>query len=80
MVNVENKTYPDWDNIIIQLNQGDSAILNIRMMRQDMEAMSKDHGQERKDIMEMMVQAIEEQIRHKDSDAVSEETAESQPE
>lgn len=63
MENIENKVYPDWDNIIIQLNQGDKALLNIRMMRQDMELMHKDHGSDRSKVMEMMVLAMEEEIQ-----------------
>jgi hypothetical protein len=67
-----NKKYEDWDSIIVQLNNGDDGVLNIRMMRQDIEAMSEDHGQERGHIMEMMVQAMEEQIAAKGTtDAVS---------
>ncbi len=64
MEEMKNKTYPDWDNIIVQLNQGDKVALNIRMMRQDMEAMSANHGQVRADIMELMVAAMEDQLNN----------------
>lgn len=66
-----NKKYEDWDSIIIQLNNGDDGVLNIRMMRQDIEAMSEDHGTGRGHVMEMMVQAMEEQLAAKgNTDAV----------
>lgn len=58
------KTYPDWDSMIIQLNQGDEVVLNIRMMRQDMDAMGVLHGQDRKDFMELMVSTMEDQINN----------------
>ena len=61
---LKNKTYPDWDNIIIQLNQDDKVVLNIRMMRQDMDAMMANHGQDRKEIMELLVSAMEDQINN----------------
>lgn len=61
---LKNKTYPDWDSMIIQLNQGDEVVLNIRMMRQDMDAMGELHGQDRKDFMELMVSTMEDQINN----------------
>ncbi len=54
-----NKTYEDYDSIVIQLNKGDESIGNIRMMRQDLEAMMVLHGQTRQDILELLVQTIE---------------------
>lgn len=68
-----NKTYTDWDSIIIQLNNGDTAGGNIRMMRQDLEVMAETHGTTRGEVMEMMVQALEEQAKLETSkdDAVS---------
>jgi len=63
----KNKVYPDWDNIVIQLNKGDEAVLNIRMMRQDLEAMTSFHGTERKDVLEMMIAAMEEQIKEREN-------------
>ena len=65
-----NKKYEDWDSIIIQLNSGENSVLNIRMMRQDLEAMSEDHGTGRGHVMEMMVQAMEEQLAEKSNDAL----------
>lgn len=59
---LKNKVYPDWDNLIIQLNQGDESVLNIKMMRQDIDSMCGMHGQTRKDVMELMVAAMEDQI------------------
>jgi len=60
--NLENKTYPDWDNVILQLCQGDKGIANIRMQRQDIEAMMSLHGTDREEVIEMMFQALEEQV------------------
>lgn len=65
---MENKVYNDWDSIIVQLNLKDEGLLNIKMMRQDLEALAASHGQERKDVVEMMVQAIEEQLQDKQLD------------
>ena len=56
---LENKVYEDYDSIVIQLNKGDESIGNIRMMRQDLEAMMVLHGQTRQDILELLVQTIE---------------------
>lgn len=56
---MENKTYTDYDSIIIQLNLGEDSIGNIKMMRQDVEAMLFLHGQSRGEILELMVQTIE---------------------
>jgi hypothetical protein len=61
--NLENKTYPDWDNVILQLCQGDNGIANIRMQRQDIEAMMALHGSDREEVIEMMFQALEEQVK-----------------
>ena len=56
---LENKVYEDYDSIVIQLNKGDESIGNIKMMRQDLEAMMVLHGQTRQDILELLVQTIE---------------------
>jgi hypothetical protein len=71
---MSNRQYDDWDSIIIQLNNGEKAAGgNIRMMRQDLEAMAETHGTTRGEVMEMMVQALEEQAKLETSkeDAVS---------
>lgn len=60
---MSNRQYEDWDSIIIQLNNGDTAGGNIRMMRQDLEVMAENHGTSRGEVMEMMVQALEEQAK-----------------
>ena len=57
--NFENKVYEDYDSIVIQLNKGDESIGNIKMMRQDIEAMMVLHSQTRQDILELLVQTIE---------------------
>ena len=55
---IENKKYSDYDSIIIQLNNGDESIGNIKMMRQDIEIMSAIHGQSLGDITELMIETI----------------------
>lgn len=72
MEEVKNKTYSDWDSIIIQLNLGETAGGNIRMMRQDVESMSFSHGTTIGQVMEMMIKALEEQAVEKTKeDAIS---------
>jgi hypothetical protein len=56
---IKNKEYGDYDSIIIQLNNGDESIGNIKMMRQDLEVLMKLHGQSRADIIELMVSTLE---------------------
>jgi hypothetical protein len=63
----DNKTYSDWDNVIIQVMNGDKPVLNSRMMRQDMEALGVLHGQSRGDLMDMLVTAMEDEIKNADS-------------
>ena len=58
----ENKVYPDWDNIIIQINQGDESVLNLRMMRQDLEAMMTNEGVDREYVLGLMLATLEEQL------------------
>ena len=65
---IENKTYPDWDNVILQVNLGDESVANIRMQRQDMEAIQSLHGSERTEVIEMMLQALEEQVSNRTVD------------
>ena len=55
-----NKEYKDWDSIILQLNEGETAKSTIRMMRQDMEVMAENHKVGRAEVIEMMIQALEE--------------------
>lgn len=62
-----NKTYVDWDNVIIQVMNGDKPVLNSRMMRQDMEVLSTLHNQSRGDLMDMLVTAMEDEIKNQDS-------------
>lgn len=63
----DNKSYADWDNVIIQVMNGDKPVLNSRMMRQDMEALGVLHGQSRGDLMDMLVTAMEDEIKNADS-------------
>jgi len=59
---IENKTYPDWDNVIMQINQGDTVVLNLRMMRQDLEAMMTNEGVDREYVLGLMLAALEDQF------------------
>jgi hypothetical protein len=56
---IKNKEYGDYDSIIIQLNNGEESIGNIKMMRQDLEIMMKLHGESRGNILDLLVQTIE---------------------
>jgi hypothetical protein len=60
-----NVQYEDWDSLQITLVKDDVALTNIRMMRQDMEAMANLHGTERSHVIEMMIQALEEEHKNK---------------
>ena len=62
-----NKTYADWDNVIIQIMDGDRPVLNSRMMRQDVEVLGEMHGQSRGDLLDMLVTAMEDEIKNADS-------------
>jgi hypothetical protein len=60
-----NTKYEDWDNIIIQIMDGDKPVLNSRTMRQDLEAIGKLHNQSRGEIFELLVQAMENELAAK---------------
>lgn len=62
-----NKTYADWDNVIIQIMDGDRPVLNSRMMRQDVEVLGEMHGQSRGDLLDMLVTAMEDEIKNQES-------------
>ena len=47
------------DSVIIQINNGDESCGNIRMMKQDIDAIMELHGVERGYALEMMLQAVE---------------------
>jgi hypothetical protein len=65
--NYINKSYGDWDSIIVQLNNGETGLANIKMMRQDLEAMAKNHSTNRGEVMEMLVQALEDEYKSKEA-------------
>jgi len=60
-----NVKYEDWDNVIVQLMNGDEAVINSRIMRQDIEALANLHAQERKDIIDMLITAMENEVAAK---------------
>ena len=73
MTNIE---YTDWDSIVVQINLGKTGVQTIKMMRQDLEVMAENHGATRADVVEMMLQALEEELEkttnpQEEKDAVS---------
>ena len=73
MANIE---YKDWDSLIVQINLGKEGVQTIKMMRQDLEVMAENHGATRADVVEMMLQALEEELEkttnpQEEKDAVS---------
>lgn len=73
MANIE---YKDWDSLILQLNIGKEGVQTIKIMRQDMEVMAENHEATRADVVEMMLQALEEELKNSETqkektDAVS---------
>lgn len=63
-----NKEYKDWDGIVVQLNNGTEGLVNVRMMRQDLEVMYDTHGSGIGDVLELMVQALEEELAAKETE------------
>lgn len=59
MVQEENNFVYDWDNLVIQIGNGDEVHGSIRIMKQDMVGMQDLHGMERADILDMLVNALE---------------------
>ena len=64
-----NKKYTDWDSLGIEVCLGDTSLGRIRMMRQDMEAMETMGMAERKDVVEMMIQALIDEYKKKEETA-----------
>ena len=62
---MENKKYSDWDNVVVQLVKGETSVAAMQMYRQDLEILSETHGEERAKIIELMIQALEEELRNK---------------
>ena len=54
---MSNKTYKDWDVVVIQLQSNESPVVTISMTRQDMEAMSADYKVNRGDMIDLMIQS-----------------------
>ena len=61
-----NKKYTDWDSLAIDVCLEDKSLGRIRMMRQDMEAMQTMGMAERKDVVEMMIQALIDEYKKKE--------------
>lgn len=64
-----NNVYADWDCIVVQLHDEgtNTGKANIKMMRQDLEAIVQNHGGSRGDVIEMMLQALEEEVTTKEN-------------
>ena len=62
---MENKKYQDWDNVVVQLVKGETSVVAMQMYRQDLEILSESHGEERAKIIELMIQALEEELKTK---------------
>lgn len=62
---LKNNEYTDWDSLQISIVLKDKAIANIRMMRQDIEAMEKLHNTKKGEVIEMMISALEEEYKNK---------------
>ena len=63
---MENKKYNDWDSLGIEVCLGEKSLGRIRMMRQDMEAMETMGMADRKDVVEMMIQALIDEYKKKE--------------
>jgi hypothetical protein len=64
MTNIE---YNDWDSIVVQINLGNTGVQTIKMMRQDLEVLAENHGATRADVLEMLLQALEEEFKNSDT-------------
>jgi hypothetical protein len=62
---VKNVEYTDWDSLQIAIVLKDKAVANIRMMRQDIEAMERLHSAGKGEVIEMMIAALEEEYKNK---------------
>lgn len=60
------KEYTDWDSLVITLALGDKKPVSIKMMRHDMEIMTETHLAKRAEVIEMMIQALEEEAANGD--------------
>jgi len=61
----QESAYNDWDSLVIVLAKGDETVGSIKMMRHDMQMMQETHMAERSNVIEMMIQALEEEARNK---------------
>ena len=62
---LKNVEYTDWDSLQITIVLKDKAVANIRMMRQDMEAMERLHSAEKGEVIEMMIATLQEEYKNK---------------
>jgi hypothetical protein len=69
LTELKNKEYTDWDSLQITIVLKDNAVANIRMMRQDIEAMEELHDAKKGEVIEMMIAALEEEYKNKSENA-----------
>ena len=62
---MENKKYQDWDNVVVQLVKGETSVVAMQMHRQDLEILAESHGEKCAKIIELMIQALEEELKTK---------------
>ena len=60
---LKNKEYSDWDSLVINICHGESSKASIRMMRQDIDAMTVMHEVDRGKIIDLMIQGLEDEYR-----------------
>jgi len=69
LTELKNIEYADWDSLQISIVLKDKAVANIRMMRQDIEAMEKLYSAKKGEVIEMMIAALEEEYKNKPDNA-----------
>lgn len=62
---MSNKKYQDWDSIVIHLAKEDKSVASIQMHRQNLEALAADYQQPRKDVFELLIAALEEELQNR---------------
>lgn len=62
---LKNIEYSDWDSLQIAIVLKDKNVANIRMMRQDIEAMELMHYTNKGEIVSMMIATLEEDYKNR---------------
>ena len=53
------EVFHDWDNVILQINKGDTKIGSIRMMKQAFDNMLDLNKATRSEVLDLLLQALE---------------------